>query len=109
MTDNAAIASELNALPLPGVRFDTATRTIETGYKFGVTIPMIQVRVTDRNAVQPGVGVWMLRAIYAHIRKTSKWRTADRSARGNRQAAGAVEQKRRVDALLRHWDADAAL
>ena len=31
MTDNSAIAAELNRLALPGVRFDTATRTIEKG------------------------------------------------------------------------------
>ena len=35
LTDNASIAAELNARKLPGVHFDTATRTIEAGYKFG--------------------------------------------------------------------------
>ena len=44
LTDNAEMAKELNALKLPGVRFETATRTIEAGYKFGgKTIPMIKV------------------------------------------------------------------
>ncbi|HEY2067108.1 MAG TPA: DUF1343 domain-containing protein [Gemmatimonadaceae bacterium] len=110
MTDNAAIAAELNARKLPGVRFDTATRTIDSGYKFGgQTIPMIKVRVTDRNAVRPvAVGVRMLRAIYARHPADFKWRVQqiDRLA-GTDQLRPAVEQNT-VDALLRKWNADAA-
>lgn len=109
MTDNAAIAKELNGLKLPGVRFDTATRTIEPTYKFaGQTIPMIQIHVTDRNAVKPvEVGVRMLRAIYAHHPKDFQWRQAsiDRLA-GTDKLRLAVEQNG-VDALLKQWDADA--
>ena len=109
MTDNSAIAAELNALKLPGVRFDTATRTIEPGYKFaGQTIPMIQVHVTDRDAVRPvEVGVRMLRAIYARHPKDFQWRQAsiDRLA-GTDKLRLAVEQNG-VDALLKQWDADA--
>jgi uncharacterized protein YbbC (DUF1343 family) len=109
MTDNSAIAAELNALKLPGVRFDTATRTIEPGYKFaGQTIPMIQVHVTDRDAVRSvEVGVRMLRAIYARHPKDFQWRQAsiDRLA-GTDKLRLAVEQNG-VDALLKQWDADA--
>ncbi len=109
MTDNAAIAAELNARKLPGVRFDTATRTIETGYKFGgQTIPMIKVRVTNRNAVRPvEVGVRMLRAIYARHPKDFQWRTKqiDRLA-GTDKLRAAVESGR-VDALVADWDRDA--
>ena len=110
MTDNAAIARELNALGLPGVRFDTATRTIEAGYKFGgQTIPMIQVRVTDRNAVRPvALGLRMLRVIYARHPKDFQWRIPqiDRLA-GTDKLRTAVEQNG-VDALIASWDADAA-
>lgn len=109
MTDNAAIAAELNALKLPGVRFDTATRTIEAGYKFaGQTIPMIKVRVTDRNVVKPvEMGVRMLRAIYARHPKDFTWRVPqiDRLA-GTDKLRSAVE-KNTVDALLASWNADA--
>jgi uncharacterized protein YbbC (DUF1343 family) len=109
MTDNAAIAAELNALKLPGVRFDTATRSIEAGYKFGgQTIPMIKVSVTDRNAVKPvSMGVRMLRAIYARHPKDFQWRQTqiDRLA-GTDKLRAAVEQNT-VDALLKEWDADA--
>jgi uncharacterized protein YbbC (DUF1343 family) len=110
MTDNVAIAAELNALKLPGVRFDTATRTIEPGYKFGgQTIPMIKVLVTDRNAVRPvALGIRMLRAIYVHHPRDFQWRTPqiDRLA-GTDKLRAAIEQNG-VDALITQWDADAA-
>jgi uncharacterized protein YbbC (DUF1343 family) len=110
LTDNAAIAAELNALKLPGVRFDTATRTIEPGYKFGgQTIPMIKVLVTDRNAVRSvALGIRMLRAIYVHHPRDFQWRTPqiDRLA-GTDKLRAAIEQNG-VDALITQWDADAA-
>jgi uncharacterized protein YbbC (DUF1343 family) len=109
MTDNAAIAASLNARKLPGVRFDTATRTIEPGYKFaGQTIPMIKVRVTDRNAVRAvEVGIRMLQAIYSAHPKDFTWRekSIDRLA-GTDRLRAAVEQNT-VDALIKEWDADA--
>jgi uncharacterized protein YbbC (DUF1343 family) len=109
MTDNAALAAELNAMSLPGVRFDTATRTIEPGYKFaGQTIPMLKVRVTDRNAVRPvELGIRMLRAIYARHPADFKWRERqiDRLA-GTDRLRAAVEQNT-VDALIAEWNADA--
>ena len=110
LTDNAVIAGELNALRLPGVHFDTATRRIEPGYKFGgQTIPMIRVSVTDRDRVRAvEVGVRMLRAIYAHHPRDFQWRTShiDRLA-GTDKLRAAVEDNH-VDALLREWDTDAA-
>jgi uncharacterized protein YbbC (DUF1343 family) len=110
MTDHAAIAAQLNALHLPGVHFDTATRTIEPGYKFGgQTIPMLHVRVTDRNAVRPvELGVRMLRAIYARHPTDFQWRQRqiDRLA-GTDQLRAAVEGDT-VDALLAAWARDAA-
>jgi uncharacterized protein YbbC (DUF1343 family) len=110
MTDNVAIAAELNALELPGVRFDTATRTIEQGYKFGgQTIPMLRLSVTDRNAVRPvTLGVRMLRVIYARHPQDFQWRVPqiDRLA-GTDKLRAAVEQNG-VDALIDQWDADAA-
>ena len=109
MNDNAAVAAELNALSLPGVRFDATTRTIEAGYKFGgETIPMLKVRVTDRNAVRPvELGIRMLRAIYTRHPADFKWKTAsiDRLA-GTDRLRSAVEAGT-VDALVAEWDADA--
>lgn len=110
MTDNAAIAAELNARKMPGVTFDTATRTIETGYKFGgQTIPMIKVRVTDRNAVRSvEMGVRMLRAIYARHPTDFKWRTPQIDRLAGTDALRAAVEKNKVDDLIRRWNADSA-
>ena len=109
LTDAPAIAAELNARHVPGVHFDTATRTIEAGYKFGgQTIPMLKVRVTNRNAVRPvEVGVRMLAAIYDRHKGDWQWRVRaiDRLA-GTDQLRTAVEQGT-VDALLARWSNDA--
>ena len=73
LTDAGAIARELNAKGLPGVRFDSVSRPVEQGFKFGGdTIPMILLTVTDRNRVKPiEVGAQLLRAIYK--RHTAEW------------------------------------
>jgi uncharacterized protein YbbC (DUF1343 family) len=109
MTDNAAIAAELNAMRLPGVRFDTATRTIERGYKFGgETIPMLSVTVTNRNEVRAvETGIRMLRAIYARHPKDFQWRPSIDRLAGTDKLRAAVEQNT-VDALIAQWNADAA-
>lgn len=118
LTDHVAVAASLNALKLPGVRFDTATRTIEPGYKFGgKTIPMIKISVTDRNAVRPvELGIRMLRAFHAAHPKEFAWRepTVNAAGRikgidrlaGTDQLTKAVEAGT-VDALIKQWDADA--
>ena len=109
LTDAAAVAAELNARHLPGVHFDTTTRTIEAGYKFGgQTVPMLKVRVTDRDAVRPvEVGVRMLAAIYDRHKSEWQWRqrSIDRLA-GTAELRTAVEQGT-VDALLARWSNEA--
>ncbi len=118
LTDHVAVADELNALKLPGVRFDTATRTIEEGYKFGgKTIPMIHVVVTDRDAVRPvELGIRMLRTFYARHPNEFKWREPSVNAAGRVRSidrlAGTDQltlavQNNTVDALIKQWDADA--
>ena len=64
LTDAGAIARELNAKGL-AVRFDSVSRPVEQGFKFGGdTIPMILMTVTDRNRVKPiEVGAHLLREI----------------------------------------------
>ena len=72
LTDAGAIARELNAKGL-GVRFDSVSRPVEQGFKFGGdTIPMILLTVTDRTRVKPiEVGAHLMRAIYT--RHTAEW------------------------------------
>lgn len=74
LTDAGAIARELNAKGIAGVRFDSVFRPVEKGFKFGGdTIPMILLTVTDRNAVKPiEVGAHLLRTIYK--RHTAEWK-----------------------------------
>jgi uncharacterized protein YbbC (DUF1343 family) len=109
LTDAGAIAAELNAKNIPGVRFDSTTRTIEAGYKFGgQTIPMVHVTVTNRDAVNAAaVGLHMLRAIYARHPGEFQWRAdrMDRLASSSRMRT-AVEKEGGVEALLPTLDAE---
>ena len=110
MTDNAQLAAELNALRLPGVRFDTTTRRIEAGYKFGgQTIPMLAIRVTDRDAVRPvELGIRMLRAIYARHPADFRWREPQLDRLAGTDRLRAAVERNTVDALIASWNADAA-
>ena len=103
LTDAGAIVQELNAKGLPGVRFDSTSRTIEQGFKFGgETIPMIEMTVTDRNTIKPvEVGIHLLRAIYKRHAKDWQWRTAhmDRLF-GSDRLRRAVEREGGIEELL---------
>jgi uncharacterized protein YbbC (DUF1343 family) len=100
----------MNALGLPGVHFDSTSRTIESdgGYKFGgKTIPMIHISVTDRDLVRPvEVGVRLLRALYVRHRGEWQWRPSIDRLAGTDELRQAVEQGT-VDALLNKWSAQA--
>lgn len=104
LTDAGALAAALNARALPGVRFDTATRTVAAGEKFGgQTIPMLRVIVTDRDRLEPtAVGLWMLRAIYAAHPRDFAWRPshADRLAGSDRMRRAVERGDDAVRALL---------
>ena len=66
LTDAGAIARALGVMPaLRGVHVDSVSRTIASGQKHaGLTIPMLHLTVTDRNAVDPlWVGMTMLSVI----------------------------------------------
>jgi uncharacterized protein YbbC (DUF1343 family) len=103
MTDAADIVAELNGKNLAGVRFDTTSRTVEKGFKFGgEKIPMILLTVTDRNAVKPvEVGAHMLRTIYKRHTKDWKWENTfiDRLF-GSSRLRLAVEKEGGIEALL---------
>lgn len=109
MTDNLAIANEMNALKLPGVHFDTATRKVEAGFKFGgETIRMVRIRVTDRNAVRPvEMGIRLMRAIYARHTKDFAWRLPQIDRLAGTDALRKAVEGNTVDALIKQWDADA--
>ena len=102
LTDAGAIAREMNAMSL-GIRFDSVSRPVEKGFKFGGdTIPMIRMTITDRNAVKPiEVGAHLLRAIYKRHSAQWQWRaeSVDRLF-GSDRLRLAVEREGGVEALL---------
>jgi uncharacterized protein YbbC (DUF1343 family) len=109
LTDAGAIAREMNALGLPGVHFDSTSRTIESGFKFGgKTIPMLELSVTDRNALRAvDVGVRLLRAIYVRHRAEWKWTPHIERLAGTDELRSAVEQGT-IDVLLAKWAREAS-
>ena len=112
LTDVADIASELNGMKLPGVHFTTTTRTIEPGYKWGgQTIPMIEVSVTDRDALRPvDAAVWMLRVIYKRHPNEWQWRASsvDRLSGGTSLRAAVEGGDQAVRELLAKWERESA-
>ena len=103
LTDAGAIARELNAKGLAGVRFDSVSRPVERGFKFGGdTIPMILMTVTDRNVVTPiEIGANLLRTIYK--RHTAEWKWNQSSVDrlfGSDRLRLAVEREGGIEALL---------
>ena len=110
LTDAPAIARALEARRLPGVRFRATRRRVARGEKFaGATIPMIDVDVTDRDAVRPAdVGAHLLRAIYARHPTRFRWRGVGiEELAGSRALRRAVERGT-VPALLARWERESA-
>ncbi len=106
LSDAGAIARELNAKQLPGVRFDSTSRTIAAGAKFaGQTIPMIEITVTDRDALRPTeLGAHMLRVIYKRHPRAFAWREQGiERLSGSRALRRAVQREGGVEALIPVW------
>ena len=108
LTDAGAIARALNARELAGVRFDSTTRAVEAGQKWGgETIPMVEIVVTDRERVRPAeVGLWLLREIRARHAQQLEWRPAhmDRLHGSDRARLAIDSGDAAVTALLRTLD-----
>ncbi|HEX8903483.1 MAG TPA: DUF1343 domain-containing protein [Longimicrobiaceae bacterium] len=109
LTDAAAVARELNALSLPGVRFAAGTRAVAAGSEHGGrTIPVVEVRVTDRDRLRPvEAAAHMLSVI--HRRHPREWRWQENGIErlsGSRELRRAVE-RHDVAPLLARWRAEA--
>ncbi len=76
------------------MRFDSTTRTIEKGQKWGErAIPMLRATVMEREQVKPlQVAAWMLYEIHSRHQSDFAWKTAtvDRLF-GSRRLREAVE------------------
>ncbi|MDQ6828026.1 MAG: DUF1343 domain-containing protein [Gemmatimonadota bacterium] len=105
LNDAGLIASDLEARHLPGIHFDSTSRTIGRGEKFaGQRIPMIALHVTNRDVLEPvAIGALMLRAIYARHPREFAWRSNGiEELSGSRLLRQAVEHGD-VEDLLGQW------
>ncbi|HEY5220255.1 MAG TPA: DUF1343 domain-containing protein [Gemmatimonadaceae bacterium] len=75
LTDAGAVARDLNALQLTGVRFDATIETVASGQKWGgQKIPAIHISITDRDSVAPAVvSAYMLEMIRRRHPTDFKW------------------------------------
>jgi uncharacterized protein YbbC (DUF1343 family) len=108
--DAPRIAATMNAMRLPGIRFDATTITVEpTAAKFpGQTIPAILFVVTDRRAYRPVRASLLLidQIRRQHPRDFAWTRTIDRLT-GSDRVRLAIEGGS-LPALLEDWDREAA-
>ena len=112
LTDAPAIADALNRLAIPGIRFEATTAAVSADEKLGgQTIPVVRIRVTDRNRAEPvAAAAWLMRAIFERHPADWRWQaggsSGDRLA-GTQQLRAAIERDS-VPALLSRWTAESA-
>lgn len=108
--DAAEMVRKMNAMQLPGIRFEAITLAVEpNARKFaGQTIPGIRFRITDREAYRPvRTALLMIDAIRRQHPDHFEWTgTIDRLT-GSDRVRLAIEAGQ-LDELLEQWDAEAA-
>ena len=108
--DAAAVLKVMDALQLPGIRFEAVTMTVEsTAAKFpGQTLPGIRYVVTDRQAYRPvRTSLLLIDAIRRQHPKEFAWgKTIDRLT-GSDKVRLAIDAGR-LAPLLEEWDREAA-
>lgn len=110
LTDAAAIAAEMNARAVAGIAFEATTAAVAVGDKHGgQTIPVIRLRVTDRNAAEPvAAAAWLMRAIYERHAGEWQWRgTGIERLSGGTLLRAAVERDGMAE-LLARWKQESA-
>ncbi len=108
--DAVAVVQEMNAMGLPGIRFEAVTLQVETtGRKYpGQTVPGIRYHLTDRDRYQPvRTTLLLIDAIHRHHPDHFEWSgTMDRLA-GTDAARLAIEAGT-LPQFLATWEADEA-
>jgi uncharacterized protein YbbC (DUF1343 family) len=110
LTDATSIAEELNARRIPGVLFEATRVAVTAGDKHGgLTIPMIRLRVVDRNIAEPvTAALWLMRVIYRRHPTDWQWRqNGIERLSGTAQVRAAVE-KDGIAELLARWKQESA-
>jgi len=111
LTDAADIAREMNALRIPGIRFEARRASVRKGDKWGdQTIPVVRLHVIDHDSAQPvDAAIHLMRAIYRRHPNDWKWQTGTGAERlsGSGQLREAIE-KGRVNTLLDRWRKESA-
>lgn len=111
LTDAADIAREMNALRIPGIRFEARRASVKKGDKWGdQTIPVVRLHVIDHDSAQPvDAAVHLMRVIYRRHPNDWKWQTGTGAERLSGTAAlrQAVERGG-VSALLTRWKKESA-
>ena len=111
MTDAEEIAAALRARNIPGINFEASTADVKAGDKHGgKTIPVVCLRVTDRNTADPvAAAVWLLREIRARHPADFAWQRGTGAERlsGTSDFRAAIESGN-VQALLDRWKREAA-
>jgi uncharacterized protein YbbC (DUF1343 family) len=105
-----AVASTMNAMHLPGIRFDAITMAVDpTAGKFaGQTIPAIRFVVTDHEAYRPvRTALLLIDEIRRRHPRDFAWRPSFDRLTGSDKARLAIEQGR-LAPLLDEWDREAA-
>ena len=110
LTDATSIAEELNARRVPGILFEAARTSVTAGDKHGgLTIPVIKLRVVDRNIAEPvAAAAWLMRVIYRRHPTDWQWRQGSiERLSGTAQLRAAVEQDG-IAELLTRWKSESA-
>jgi uncharacterized protein YbbC (DUF1343 family) len=108
--DAVAVAALMNALELPGVRFDAITAPVEADARrfAGQTIPLIRLVITDRERYRPvRTALLLIDAIRGRHPADFAWTATIDRLTGSDQVRHAIEAGT-LAALLDEWDRAAA-
>lgn len=105
LTDAPQIARAMNAKRLGGVRFESVTRRIGPGQKFGgETIPMIRIIVTNRDSVRSSeTGAHLLREIVSRHPRQIRWQARGIEELSGSQALRNAAESGGVSQVIRLW------
>jgi uncharacterized protein YbbC (DUF1343 family) len=110
LTDADSIATLMNAMQLPGVRFEMRMANVGATEKYpNQRIPVVRLVVTDRDRIRPvETAVRLMRLI--HQRHANDWRWNESGIErlsGTAQLRSAIENGG-VDSLLARWSRESA-